>query len=168
VPDHPPGIAIEPMRPDDVDTVVEMERRCFPTAWRPEAFHNELKNERACYLVARRRGKPIGYAGMWVVADEAHITTLAVSPRHRRRGIGARLLRALLAEAYRRGARRITLEVRETNPAAQAMYEKHGFTRIAILRAYYSDTGEDGIVMWINPLPPPEEDTGHDRAAPTA
>ena len=149
---------IEPMRPEDVEAVVGMERQSFPTAWRPDAFQHELKNPTSCYLVARRGGEPIGYAGMWVVEDEAHITTLAVHPDLRRRGLGSRLLRALMAQAYRRGARRATLEVRETNQVARAIYEKHGVSAVALLRAYYTDTGEDGVVMWINPLPAPQEE----------
>jgi len=156
--DAPDDPTIEAMRPEDVEAVAEMERISFPTAWQAETFRRELANPIACYLVARCQGALAGYLGMWVVEDEAHIATLAVHPDLRRRGIATRLLRAALSEARRRGASRATLEVREGNHAARAMYEKYGFTAVALLRAYYPDTGEDGVVMWLNPIPPPDED----------
>jgi ribosomal-protein-alanine N-acetyltransferase len=150
-------ILIEPMQLRDVQAVAEIERISFPTAWQADAFRNQLGNPSACFLVARCQGAVVGYMGMWVIAEEAHITTLAAHPDWRRQGIGTRLLRTALAEAHRRGATRATLEVRENNRAARAMYEKHGFAMVALLRAYYPDTGEDGVVMWLNPIPPPEE-----------
>jgi ribosomal-protein-alanine N-acetyltransferase len=154
------ALSIEPMRPADVEAVAEMERLSFPTAWQAEAFRSQLGSPGACFLVARHRGRLVGYIGMWVIEEEAHITTLAVHPQSRRRGIGTRLVRAALAEAHRRGAVRATLEVRERNQAARALYEKRGFTAVALLRAYYADTGEDGVVMWLNPIPPPQENEG--------
>jgi ribosomal-protein-alanine N-acetyltransferase len=89
---------------------------------------------------------------MWVMVDEAHITTMAVHPEHRRKKIGEALLVHLLRTAFQRGATRATLEVRAGNAGAQRLYEKYGFVTVAYLQGYYSDTGEDGHLMWLNPL----------------
>jgi len=145
---------ILPMTLADLDRVVAIERRSFPTAWRREAYERELLNANARYLVAKVGEQVVGYAGMWVIPPEAHITTVAVEPEHRRRGIGERLLVALLESAQDMGASRVTLEVRESNAVARALYEKYGFEAVAYMRAYYPDTREDAVVMWLNPLPP--------------
>lgn len=154
-------LSIIPMTRRDLDRVVEIERQCFPTAWRREAYERELLNENARYLVARVGQRIVGYCGMWVIAPEAHITTLAVEPQYRRRGIGERLLAALLEAAQDMGADRATLEVRESNVAAQSLYRKYGFEAVAYLRGYYPDTREDAVVMWLSPLHatsvPPDE-----------
>src|SRR5205085_10430405 len=97
--------------------------------------------------------------GAWSVMDEAHITTIGVHPDHRRHGIGERLFATLLEEAAERGVRRASLEVRESNRAAQSLYAKYGFVPIARRRRYYSDTGEDAIVMWVEDL----QAVGHGR-----
>lgn len=142
-----------PMAREDLDRVVAIERQSFPTSWRREAYERELLNPSARYLVAKVGRGVVGYGGMWVIAPEAHITTLAVAPEHRRRGIGERLLSALLEAAEDMGAARVTLEVRESNAAARALYHKYGFEAVAYMRGYYPDTGEDAVVMWLNPSP---------------
>ena len=144
---HP--VAIEPMRVEDIDSVLAIEQLSFPTPWPRDAYYHELrKNRLACYLVARLVKQIIGYAGMWVTVDEAHVTTIAVSPAHRRRKIGERLLVALIDEAMKRGARWVTLEVRKSNHGAQTLYQKYGFKEIGTRKGYYSDNHEDAIVMW--------------------
>jgi ribosomal-protein-alanine N-acetyltransferase len=90
----------------------------------------------------------VGFAGMWVLFDEAHVTTIGVQPRHRGKGLGELLLVTLFEEAARRGAEWLTLEVRVSNEAAQALYRKYGFTRQGVRRRYYSDNGEDAYIMW--------------------
>jgi [ribosomal protein S18]-alanine N-acetyltransferase len=142
-------ITIVPMRMDDVARVIEIEQASFPTPWPRDAYAHELRENRlACYLVARMMHQVVGYTGMWIILDEAHVTTIAVAPEHRRRRIGERLLVALLDEAMRRGARWVTLEVRKTNAGAQTLYRKYGFKEIGVRRGYYSDNREDAIVMW--------------------
>jgi ribosomal-protein-alanine N-acetyltransferase len=142
-------ITIGPMREEDVPRVLEIEQESFPSPWPRDAYLRELRDNRlACYLVARGAGAVVGYTGMWIILDEAHVTTIAVAPDCRRRRIGERLLVALIAEAMRRGARWITLEVRRTNGGAQALYRKYGFKDIGIRKGYYSDNREDAIVMW--------------------
>jgi len=144
---------IKPMRLEDVGSVLEIEQMSFPTPWPRDAYHHELRENRlACYLVAREFHRIVGYAGMWVILDEAHVTTIAVDPLHRRRHVGERLLVALIDEAMKRGARWVTLEVRKSNLGAQALYRKYGFKDIGIRKAYYSDNREDAIVMWTGHL----------------
>ncbi len=89
----------------------------------------------------------VGFAGMWIVYGEAHVTTIGVAPEHRRLGLGEALFLALVSEAIRRGAEFLTLEVRVSNRAAQALYEKYGLTRQGVRPRYYSDNAEDAYIM---------------------
>lgn len=141
-------IAVAPMTPVDLDEVIVIERHSFPSAWSRGSYERELRSHNSHYFVARREGRLVGYIGMWVVVDEAHITTLAVHPGCRRRGLGSHLLHLLMEHARRRGAARVTLEVREQNLAAISMYRALGFQQTGVLRGYYGDTGENGLVMW--------------------
>lgn len=142
-------IEIGPMTTADIPAVLEIEHRSFPTPWPRDAYAHELENNRtAVYMVARREGILVGYAGMWVVLDEAHITTIAVDPPQRGQGIGEGLLIALIERAGERGARWIQLEVRRANVVAQALYRKYGFRDVGVRRNYYSDNSEDAVVMW--------------------
>jgi len=94
----------------------------------------------------------VGYGGLWVIMDEAHITTIAVESNLRGRKIGERLLAEMLAAALKQGATRATLEVRETNEVAKRLYEKYGFTWVAIRRGYYSDNNENADILWVNDM----------------
>lgn len=150
---RPPAADDEPrlrdMTVDDLAEVHEVERLSFPTPWSTNAFLRELtENIYADYIVAAVKGRVIGYAGMWVVIDEAHVTNIAVHPEYRGRGIGEQLLSELFVRAKARGARRMTLEVRPSNAVARHLYEKHGFVARGLRKGYYSDTGEDAIIMW--------------------
>ena len=148
-------VDIAAMAEDDIPVVSEIERRSFPTVWRTDAYLKELSNPASCYLVARWESRVIGFAGMWMAHDEAHIATLAVEPAYRGRGVARRLLIALLREAVRRGAAAVTLEVRESNQAAQGLYESLGFEVVARIGHYYMDTGEDALVMWVHGVDKP-------------
>ena len=141
-------VSIEPMRYADVESVAQIERRSYPSPWNPNAYYTELSNRAAAYFVARSEGHVVGYGGMWVIMDEAHITTLAVDPDYRGRKIGERLLIAMLEEAIFRGGDRASLEVRESNVVAQNLYKKYGFREAAIRKNYYSDNHENAVVMW--------------------
>ncbi len=143
------SVSVEPMRLEDIPRVLEIERQSFSSPWPRDAYRRELtENRNACYLVARQGEVVVGYAGMWVILEEAHITTIAVDPKRRRQGIGERLLAALVEEARARGARWLTLEVRRSNYAAQALYRKYGFREVHVRPRYYSDNGEDALIMW--------------------
>ena len=104
---------------------------------------------------AATKGPILGFGGMWIMLDEAHITTIGVVPEQRGRSLGEALFVALIEEAQRRRARWVTLEVRVSNAGAQALYEKYGFTRQGVRKRYYSDNGEDAYIMWSPPLTDP-------------
>jgi ribosomal-protein-alanine N-acetyltransferase len=141
-------VLVDAMRIDDMEAVLRIDRLSFPVPWMPAAFSTELSNRSACYIVARSEGVVIGFGGAWIIMDEIHVTTLAVDPEHRGRRIGERLLRALLEEGIRRRASRATLEVRQTNRVARQLYHKFGFYEAAVRKSYYTDNGENAIVMW--------------------
>ncbi|HUQ43461.1 MAG TPA: ribosomal protein S18-alanine N-acetyltransferase [Candidatus Limnocylindria bacterium] len=137
----------------DIDAVHAIERRSFAVPWPDEAYRNELQTNRlASYVVARAGDEVMGFAGIWVMVDEAHVTTFAVDPRWRRRGVGERLLLALLDLSVTRQAREATLEVRLSNMPARRLYEKYGFRPVGIRPRYYSDNGEDALIMTTDAL----------------
>ena len=105
--------------------------------------------------MARLDGRIVGYAGIWLMVDEAHVTTFAVDPDFRRRSIGERLLLAMLDVAIEKGAREATLEVRLSNLAARRLYEKYGFRPVGLRPRYYSDDNEDALIMTTEPLGEP-------------
>ena len=145
-------VSIEPMRLSDMEDVLRIDKKCFPTPWLPSAFQTELSNRAASYLLARLGGEIVGFGGQWVIMGEMHITTLAVDPAHQGRKIGERLLLTLLEEGVLQGASRCTLEVREGNRAAQHLYRKYGFRNAAVRKNYYSDNGENATVMWADDI----------------
>ncbi|MBM7646585.1 ribosomal-protein-alanine N-acetyltransferase [Scopulibacillus daqui] len=136
---------------EDIDQVLQVEERCFSNPWKKEAFENELLNNRfAAYLIAEDEDKIVGYCGVWVIIDEAHITNIAVLPDYRRQKIGEGLLRKTIHYATLRKARKMSLEVRVSNKAAQNLYHKLGFRDGGIRKSYYTDNHEDALVMWVN------------------
>lgn len=152
----PVRFAIEPMTFEDLAAVQEIERLSFTTPWPPHAYRTELESNRlATYLVVRVAGRVVAYAGMWLMVDEAHITTFAVHPSWRRRRIAERLLMVLLELALRRQAREATLEVRLSNIPARRLYEKFGFRPVGIRPRYYSDDSEDALIMTTETLDGP-------------
>jgi [ribosomal protein S18]-alanine N-acetyltransferase len=145
-----PGVRliIRPMIADDLPAVQAIERASFTTPWPPHAYRQELETNRlAHYLTAMIGETLVGYGGIWLMVDEAHITTFAIHPVWRRRHIGERLLLALLDLALEARAREATLEVRISNLAARRLYEKYGFRPVGIRPRYYSDNGEDALIM---------------------
>lgn len=152
----PARVAIEPMTHADLAAVHEIERASFTTPWPSYAYRNELdSNKLAHYLVVRVGREVIAYAGLWLLVDEAHVTTFAVAPAWRRQGIGERLILALLDLALDRQAREATLEVRLSNLPARRLYEKYGFQPVGIRPHYYSDNHEDALIMTTPPLDSP-------------
>ena len=144
----PVRLVIEPMRLADLPDVQAIEQASFTTPWPPHAYRSEIESNRlSTYLVARYGDTLVGYAGMWLMVDEAHITTFAIHPAWRRRRIGERLLLSLLDLAVDRRAREATLEVRLSNLAARRLYEKYGFRPVGLRPNYYSDDREDALVM---------------------
>ena len=151
-----PALLIRPMTGGDLPSVQLIERASFATPWPAHAYRQELEaNRLAHYLVATLAGDIVAYGGIWLMVDEAHITTFAVHPRYRQRGIGERLLLALLDVALDRHAREATLEVRLSNLPARRLYEKYGFRPVGIRPRYYSDNQEDALIMTTEPLAEP-------------
>ena len=141
-------VVVEPMRLDDVLAVHEIERLSFSTPWPAYAFEQELRGNRlARYVVARAGEQVVGFAGVWLMVDEAHITTFGVHPEWRRQGIGRQLLLNLVDLRATLRARRMTLEVRVSNESAQALYRSFGFEVVGRRPRYYTDDGEDALVM---------------------
>ena len=145
-------IRIERMQVDDVEEVAELDKKCFPTPWSVSAYMNEAHNPSAYYIVARMDDRIIGFAGIWLIMDEAHITTIGVDPELRGQKIGERILIHVLDEAIHRGARRVTLEVRKSNFVAQNFYDKYMFHTVAVRKGYYSNNNEDALIMWIDDM----------------
>jgi ribosomal-protein-alanine N-acetyltransferase len=149
----PVRLVIEPMRTDDLGAVHRIELASFSSPWPSNAYRSELETNRlASYLVARVDGEIVAYGGMWLMVDEAHITTFAVHPAWRRQRVGERLLLAFLDLAVARQAREATLEVRLSNIAARRLYEKYGFRPVGLRPRYYSDNGEDALIMTTEPI----------------
>jgi [ribosomal protein S18]-alanine N-acetyltransferase len=149
----PLKLMIDAMRLEDVDEVQRIEQASFTTPWPSNAYRSELQTNRlASYLIARIDDTIVGYGGMWLMVDEAHITTFAVHPAWRRQGIGERLLLAFLDLARDRHAREATLEVRLSNLPARRLYEKYGFRPVGLRPRYYSDNNEDALIMTTEPL----------------
>jgi ribosomal-protein-alanine N-acetyltransferase len=154
------AVTVDAMRMADVPGVHEVERLSFATPWPAHAFEQELTGNRlARYVVARVGSGPmervVGFAGVWLMVDEAHITTFGVHPDWRRQGIGRRLMVRLLELAGDLRARRMTLEVRAGNLAAQELYRGFGFEIAGRRPRYYTDDGEDALVMTTPPIADP-------------
>lgn len=164
---------VEPMQVSDIQEVMAIERLSFPTPWPMGAYRYEIRhNPRAYYFVVRpqeegaaqceeprrgllarfrsttaRRPSIVGYGGFWCSAREAHISTIAVHPRLRRKGLGQLILIAMIEKARSVGADHITLEVRASNSIAQSLYRKYGFQVVGRRRGYYSASNEDAVIM---------------------
>jgi ribosomal-protein-alanine N-acetyltransferase len=151
-----PVLRIRSMTVADLPAVQLIERASFTTPWPAHAYRQELEaNRLAQYLVGTIGGEMVAYGGIWLMVDEAHVTTFAVHPRYRRRRIGERLLLSLMDLAADRHAREATLEVRLSNLAARRLYEKYGFRPVGIRPRYYSDNQEDALIMTTEPLAEP-------------
>lgn len=142
------GELFRPMTRQDVPEVHEIECACFRTPWSKAALLGELRNDVAHYLVLEKDGRLIGYGGMWVLFEEAHVTNVAILEGYRKSGRGRRLMLAMMERAARFGAEKMTLEVRETNFVAQHLYEKLDFAQNGYRPRYYSDTGEGALLLW--------------------
>ncbi len=170
-----PRVIVRRMTLDDINQVAAIDRESFSTPWSANAYRFEVANRDTSHLVVletfsdakgtelRRRlwpfaqraqpgGEVIGYGGCWLIAGEAHISTIAVHPDHRGQGLGELLLASMLKRAIRLGGEYSVLEVRESNEAAQALYRKYEYTVIGRRRQYYRDNGEDALLMEARPL----------------
>ncbi len=141
-------IAIRRAEFSDLENIFDCEQTCFEHPWTYAMLYEDIvENGNTVYMVMELNGRTIGYGGMWIVMDEAHITNVCVMPEHRGKGY-ARLLMKRLAEVSRQyGARSMTLEVRVSNKSALRLYKKCGFTIQGLRKRYYQNR-EDAYVMW--------------------
>jgi len=132
----------------DIPLVMEIEKASFITPWTEGMFRSQIETGDCTVNLVMAEGKTlVGYAAAWIAYDEIHLLSIAVVPASRRRGLGTELLEEVVSRGSAGGATRVILEVREGNDGARAFYRMHGFVEIGIRRKYYSDTGEDAIVM---------------------
>jgi [ribosomal protein S18]-alanine N-acetyltransferase len=172
---------IRAMTEADIVQVAQIERESFPSTWPATAYRRELANHLARYLVLVDRSHPpvsaseprrrslfdmfkrgissdettdfiVGYVGVWLLVDQAHIVAIAVREEYRRRGLGELLLVEAIDLALESGQESVTLEVRRSNVSAQALYEKYRFLKVGTRKRYYSDNHEDAIIMTTPPI----------------
>ena len=173
---------IRPMTEADIAQVAEIEHQSFPTTWPQTAYRRELANHLARYLVLVDRAEPpvresvtphrrsffdifrrtpppenttdyiVGYVGVWLMVDQAHVVAIAVRESYRRRGLGELLLIEAIDLALANGQESVTLEVRRSNWTAQQLYEKYRFFKVGVRKRYYTDNHEDALIMTTPPI----------------
>ncbi len=144
-----PDMIVRQAMPRDADAIHEIECLCFPDPWSLESIAYELEeNPMALYAVAEIGGQVVGYAGLWWIEDEGHITNVAVRPDFRDRHIATEIVGVLLEHTEQQGIRAFTLEVRRSNEAAKRLYEKFGFRVEGERKNYYRHEKEDALIMW--------------------
>lgn len=143
------AISFRALTEADIPAIEAIEATAFYDAWNENMLRNELDNALTTYVVMESEGKIIGYAGFWLVAGEAQVTRVAVLEELRGLGLGTRLTAALVNKAWELGAEAVTLEVRESNLAAQKAYLTCGFASEGIRPNYYEDNHENAVIMWL-------------------
>jgi ribosomal-protein-alanine N-acetyltransferase len=156
----PDPYRIRSMRLSDIDAIMSIEHDAFPVPWKASAYEYEISSNRLGYYfgltvqLGDQPAKVIGYSGFWMLADEAHISTIAVSDDWRGRGLGELLLLNLLRKAHDLSASLATLEVRKSNVVAQALYRKYQFQLVGERKRYYQGR-EDALIMTVKSLDKP-------------
>jgi|SRR5580704_2927491 ribosomal-protein-alanine N-acetyltransferase len=140
-------IDVAPATPGDLDSIDEIERVSFPAPWPRETFAAELERDWARVDVARVAGRIVAFCNYWLVTTELHVLAIATDPSERGKGIARELLAHVLATGIRAGCTLATLEVRRSNTAAIALYERAGFKTVHVRARYYHDDNEDALVM---------------------
>ena len=149
-------VHVQPMRRRHLRSVLRIEQQVYPRPWSSSLFMSELALQATrAYFVARVGRDLVGYAGLMMTLDEAHVTTIAVDPKRHRNKIGTRLMLVLAREAIARGANLLTLEVRMSNAAAKDMYRRFGLGPVGVRKNYYQEVNEDALVMWANEVDQP-------------
>jgi ribosomal-protein-alanine N-acetyltransferase len=163
---------VEPMAVSDLGDVMIIEKLSFSSPWSERAYRFEIEQNASSVMLVVRPAFPLslwdrirgragvtspvlGYGGLWLLVDEAHISTIAVHPQWRGRGLGELLLLSLLEQGAKRGMQRATLEVRVSNESAQGLYHKLGFEIAGRQKRYYSDNNEDAFIMVTPPFDTP-------------
>ena len=142
-------IILREMRLEDLDDVLQIEEKTFSDPWSRKSFEMEItENLLSTNIVAQYQEKIIGYAGMWTIIDEGHITNIAVDEEYKGKSVGNYLLMGLIKQCKNNEIYKITLEVRKSNMVAINLYKKHGFVEAGIRKDYYINEKEDAIIMW--------------------
>lgn len=142
------AFTLRPMTLEDLEPVVDVERRAHVAPWSPELLRQELDHAWATVLVCQTdEGRVVGHVVFWLVHDEVHVLNVAADPDYQRRGIGRRLVQAAESMGLEKGAVLSTLEVRRSNAPAIALYQSQGYAQVGVRPRYYSDNGEDALVM---------------------
>lgn len=152
-PDARERMRITRMTQADIPDVTRIETLSFPTSWPRSAFTSEISSNRlAHYFVGRVGNEAVAYGGIWIILEDSHVTTIAVHPDWRRRNYGEEVFLHMVQAAIEHNASWMTLEVRESNIAAQKLYRKYGFTTVSTRNSYYTDNHENALVMWAGNL----------------
>ena len=130
-----------------LEGVAELERLCFAEPWSQQSLALLLQNANLGVIALNEDGAPIGYGGLLTVLDEGQITNIAVHPDHRSKGVGKAILKEIICESKKRGIRDLSLEVRQSNLPAKALYQSHGFEIAGVRKGFYRHPTEDGLVM---------------------
>lgn len=141
-------LQIHDMKKENLEQVAAIERNSFSMPWSLKSFEEALDNPNAFYIVAEENGQVTGYCGAYLVLDEADVNQVAVLSSCRNRGIGKKIMKALLQRLEEAGAAAVTLEVRQSNKAAIALYESLGFVTEGIRKNFYEKPVEDALIMW--------------------
>lgn len=144
------AVVLREMRIEDIDAAHQLELAVYRQAWSRQVFEDELGLTSRRYVVAESDGHIAGYGGVMLVGDEAHVTTVVVDPTYRQSRVGTRLMLALIDHALAAGATSLTLEVRASNEAAQALYRRFGMAPVGVRKQYYRD--EDALIMWVHDI----------------
>jgi ribosomal-protein-alanine N-acetyltransferase len=151
---------------DDLEALLAIHRSAFPRPWTSASLREELERSDRAWVVVERGGVVVGYGGVADLAGEAHVLSLAVATGHRRHGHARHIVAELLGVANERfGARRATLEVRESNLAARELYRHSGFVEAGVRPGYYRDDGEGAVVLWCDDIPAALAGLGYPRGA---
>lgn len=142
------NLTLNYMEEKDIPGVLKVSTLSLKESWSIDSFTKELSNPLAKYIVAKFDDTVVGFAGVWTILDEGHITNIAVHPNYRKQKIGSKLVKSLLDYCHSCNCNALTLEVRESNLPAQGLYKKYGFKEEGIRKNYYSDNKENAIIMW--------------------
>lgn len=144
------AVHIREMKKEDIGEVYVIEKNTYTSAWTRDILEHEvLHNQHGIYAVIEYEQQIVGYAGMWVVFDDAQITTIAIDPKFQGKKLGQQLFQYMLQTAHNLGVKHLSLEVRTSNVVAQNMYRKFGLVPGGLRKGYYTDNNEDAIVMWV-------------------
>ena len=141
-------IRIRALAKEDVSQVLTIEKETFSMPWTKRDFEAVLTNAQNLYLVVEKEGEILGYCGLMAVLDEGQITNVAIKKEYRHQGLGQLMLEKLLREGENIGLTQYTLEVRESNQAARALYNRIGFIEAGVRPGFYDKPKENAVIMW--------------------